>query len=56
MGAEMGTMAGATVEPVAEAVRRGREPAAETGAAAAVRQAPGGEWGLFWLRYAGALW
>ena len=21
-----------------------------------VRQAPGGEWGLFWLRYAGALW
>jgi hypothetical protein len=33
--AETGTAAGVTVEPAAEAVRRGRESAAETGAAAA---------------------
>ena len=49
-GAEMGTAAGATVEPAAEAVRwerepaaeavqQGREPAAEIGAAAAAERA-----------------
>ena len=39
MGAETGMTAGATVEPVAEAVQWGWEPAAETGAATAAERA-----------------